>query len=153
MEMYQNATSIFIHKQVKYEDLQSFSSISPLYLMPIAISITTTITTDITDATTITTTSSTNTNLPMGMLYWWYRDLIFTMTALNRELIHEMDVASKSVSIRYIWPPLTYVIFQIEHHQTLTVDMEDFSNLSFILEEKFRHLFGYIWIGRSVWNT
>ena len=39
----------------------------------------------------------------------------------------------------------TYVIFWIEHHQTLTVDMEDFSNLSFILVEKFGHFFGYIW--------
>ena len=71
-----------------------------------AISITTTITTDITDATTITTTSSTNTNLPRGMWYWWYRDLIFGMTALNRELIYEMDFTSNSVFIRYIWPPL-----------------------------------------------
>ena len=57
------------HKRLKYEDLPCFSSISPLYLMPISISITTNITTYTTDATTITTTSSTNTNPPMGMLY------------------------------------------------------------------------------------
>ena len=50
IKTYTIATSIFIHKRVKYEDLPSFSFISPLYLMPIAISITTTITTDMTDA-------------------------------------------------------------------------------------------------------
>ena len=55
------ATSIFIHKRLKYESLPSFSSIGPLHSMSISISITTTITIDTTEATTITTTSTTNT--------------------------------------------------------------------------------------------
>ena len=56
MEMDQLVTSIFIDKKVKYENLPSFISIGPLYIMPISISITTTITTKTIDATIITTT-------------------------------------------------------------------------------------------------
>ena len=70
MEIDNLATSIFIHKRLKYEILQSFSSIGPLHSMSISISITTTITIDTTEATTITTTSTTNTYLIIVMLYF-----------------------------------------------------------------------------------
>ena len=70
MEIDNLATSIFIHKILKYENLPSFSSIGPLHSMSISISITTTFTIDTTEATTITTTSSTNTDLPIVMRYY-----------------------------------------------------------------------------------
>ena len=70
MEIDNLATSIFIHKRVKYENLPSFSSIGPLHSMSISISITTTITIDTTEATTITTTSTANTYLIIVMLYF-----------------------------------------------------------------------------------
>ena len=70
MEIDNLETSIFIHKRVKYENLPSFSSISPLHRMSISILITTTFTTDTTEATTITTTSGTNTDLPIVMRYY-----------------------------------------------------------------------------------
>ena len=69
MEIANLATSIFIHKRLKYEDLPSFRSIGPLHSMSNSISITTTITIDTTEATTITTTTSTNTYLLIVMLY------------------------------------------------------------------------------------
>ena len=70
MEFDNLATSIFIHKRLKYENLPSFSSIGPLHSMSISISITTTITIDTTEATTITTTTSTDTYLLIVMLYF-----------------------------------------------------------------------------------
>ena len=74
--------------------------------MSTSILIITTFTTDTTEATTITTTSSTNTDIHIVMRYYWSGQLRLGMTECLGQLIQEMDVASKSVTMIDLWPAL-----------------------------------------------